>query len=65
MIRRRRKVRSWGAAEKQHIEMFLVANFVLSRKRLFMKRFFLNIMFFKRKWFSSSFLENAIKNAMG
>ena len=31
-------------AEKEHIEMFSVANFVLSKKLLVMKRFVLNIV---------------------
>ena len=44
MIRRRRKVKPWVAAEKQHIEMFSVANFILSSKHLVMKRFVLNIV---------------------
>ena len=52
------------AAEKQHNEMFSVANFVLSKKHLVMKRFVLNTVRLK-KWFSTSFLENAMKNAMG
>ena len=52
------------AAEKQHIEMFWVANFILSMKHSGMKRFVINIVL-KKKRFSSSFLENAVKNAMG
>ena len=38
MIRRWRIFRPW-VAEKQHIAMFSVANFVLSKKPLPMKRF--------------------------
>ena len=48
MIRRRRKVRPWVAAEKQHIDIFSVANFVLSRKLLVMKKFALNIVLYKK-----------------
>ena len=47
MTRSRRKV-SWVTAEKQHIEMFSMANFVLSRKHLVMKRFVLNIALLKK-----------------
>ena len=43
--------------------MFSVANFVLLKKQLVMKQFVLNIALLK-KWFSSSYLENAMKNAM-
>ena len=46
--------------KKQHIEMFLVTNFVLLKKHLVMKRFVL-----LKKLFSSSYLENAMKNVMG
>ena len=44
--------------------MFSVDNFVLSEKNLVMKRFVLNIVLLK-KWFTSSCLENVMKNAMG
>ena len=44
MIRRCRKVTPGVAAEKQHIEMFSLANFVLSRKHLLIKPFVLNIV---------------------
>ena len=63
-IRRRRKFRPMFAAEKQHIEMFSVANFVLSKNYLVKKQFVLNIVLLKN-WFSSSFVENTKKNAMG
>ena len=36
------------AAEKQHIEMFWVANFVLSMKHSVMKRFVVNIALKKK-----------------
>ena len=52
-----------GLLKKQHIEMFSVANFVLSKKHLVIKRFVQNIVILK-KWFSSCYLENAMKNAM-
>ena len=50
MIRRRHKYRPW-VDEKQHIEIFSVANFVLSKNYLVMKRFVLNIVLFKKKDF--------------
>ena len=50
----------WVAAEKQHIEMFSVGNFVLSKTHLICSEHCS-----LKKWFSSSFLENAMKNAMG
>ena len=64
MIRRRHKYRPC-VAEKQHIEIFSVANFVLSKNYLVMKRFVLNIVLFKKKRFLSSCLQNARKKAMG
>ena len=52
-----------GLLEEQHIEIFSVANFALSKKHLVIKRFVQNIVLLK-KWFSSCYLENAMKNAM-
>ena len=44
--------------------MFSVTHFVLSKKKkIVIKRFALNIVLLK-KWFSSSYVENAMKNAM-
>ena len=60
MIRIRLKVRPWVAAEKQHIEMFSGGNFVLSKTHLICSEHCS-----LKKWFSSSFLENAMENAMG
>ena len=53
-----------GLLKKQHIEMFSVGNFVLSKKKLVMKPFVLNIVLLKKR-FTSSSLENVLKNAMG
>ena len=44
--------------------MFSVANFVLSKNYLVKKQFDLNTVLLKN-WFSSSFVENTKKNAMG
>ena len=59
MIRIRLKVRPWDAAEKQHIEMFSVDNFVLSKTHLVCSEHCS-----LKTWFSSSVLENAM-NDMG
>ena len=40
-----------GLFKKQHIEMFLVANFVLLKKHLVLKRFVLNIVLLKNMIF--------------
>ena len=48
MIRRGRKFKPRVATEKQHIEMFSVANFVLSKKYLVKKQFVLNIFLLKK-----------------
>ena len=53
-----------GLLKKHHIEMFSVANFVLLKTHLVVKRFVLNNVLFK-KMISSSYLENAMKNGMG
>ena len=53
-----------GLLKKEHTEMFPVYNFVLSKKKLVMKRFVLNIALLK-KCFTTSYLENVMKNAMG
>ena len=65
-VKRRHKVRPWVAAEKQHIEKFLVANFVLLEKHLVMKRFVLNIVLLQKNHFRVVFqMKNAMKHAMG
>ena len=46
-----------GLLKKQHIKMFQVYNFVLSKKKIVMKRFVLNIALLK-KCFTSNCLEN-------
>ena len=43
--------------------MFSVSNYVLSKRRLVMKRVVLNLALL-RKWFPGSYLENAMKNEM-
>ena len=47
-----------------YTEMFSVTNFVLSKNHLVTKRFVLSIVVLK-KWFSSSYLENAMKYLVG
>ena len=37
-----------GLLKKQHIEMFSVSSFVLSKKKIVMKRFVLNIVLLKK-----------------
>ena len=37
-----------GLLKKQHIEMFLVANFILPKNHLVMERFVLNIVLLKK-----------------
>ena len=61
-VRRRHIFRSW-VVEKQHTEIFSVANFVLSKKRLVKKRFVPDMALLKKP-FSTSYQENAIKIAM-
>ena len=53
-----------GLLKKQHIEMFSVDSFVLSRKKISHERVCSKHCSVK-KWFTGSCSENLMKNAMG